>query len=196
MKRASDYGVRAMPFFPWGKKRELLRKAEAILEECCQQLDLKPKALGKTAKEWIFRRKWEEDPSDMRRMIYTAALVSPRPEIEAAHFPPRGRRDHEAFSKAQFEAMALEEAVRHKVAHFFKRLGGVEAADVHRAVVAQVERALFEESLNWAGGNQLKAARVLGIDRNTLRKKMRALGIAAKRQTRDSRLEIENLVTY
>ena len=67
--------------------------------------------------------------------------------------------------------VALREAVRQKVAHFFERLGAVEATDVWRAVLAQVERPLIERCLAWAGGNQLKASRVLGINRNTLRKK-------------------------
>ena len=40
-------------------------------------------------------------------------------------------------------------------------------------VVARVERVLAEEALKRAGGNQVQAARILGISRNTLRKRLR-----------------------
>ena len=44
-----------------------------------------------------------------------------------------------------------------------------------------VERPLFEVVLDESGGNQLRAARVLGLNRNTLRKKLTELGVVAKR---------------
>ena len=92
-------------------------------------------------------------------------------------FPPRCARDHEAYVKASFEGLSLEQMVCHKVGHFFERLGEVEVSAVHRTVLDQVERPLIERCLAWADGNQLKAARVLGINRNTLRKKIRDLGV-------------------
>lgn len=158
---------------PWGKKHDAVKRAEELLKECCQRLDIEAKTLGRSGREWIARRRWEEDSSEMRRLIYSAALSSSGPEIEAAHFPPKRRRDHEAHAKAQFEGLSLEETVRHKVAHFFGRLGDIEVKGVYAAVLEQVERPLVEECVRWAGGNRQKAARVLGINRNTLRRKMK-----------------------
>jgi two-component system nitrogen regulation response regulator GlnG len=48
-------------------------------------------------------------------------------------------------------------------------------------VVAAVERPLIELVLEQTGGNQLRAAELLGINRNTLRKKLTALGIPIPR---------------
>ncbi len=53
--------------------------------------------------------------------------------------------------------------------------------DLYAAVVAAVERPLIELVLDQTGGNQLRAAELLGINRNTLRKKITALGIALPR---------------
>jgi len=44
---------------------------------------------------------------------------------------------------------------------------------IDRRIVGTVERALAEEALKIAGGNQVRAARMLGISRNTLRKRLR-----------------------
>lgn len=170
-----------MPLLPWGKRYESVKRAEELLRECCQRLDLQQKVLGKTGREWVAGRTWEADNAEMRRTIYAAALAAPGLQVEAMHFPPRRRRDHEAYTRAQFEGLALEEIVRHKIAHFFEKLGPVEVRDVYGTVIAQVERPLLRECLKWARGNQLKAARVLGINRNTLRRKMKELNIKGVR---------------
>ena len=49
--------------------------------------------------------------------------------------------------------------------------------DLHRRVIELVERPLIEVVLERTGGNQLRAAEVLGINRNTLRKRITDLGI-------------------
>lgn len=48
---------------------------------------------------------------------------------------------------------------------------------VYKFVLEAVERLLIERALERAAGNQLKAARTLGINRNTIRAKIRKLGI-------------------
>jgi two-component system nitrogen regulation response regulator GlnG len=52
---------------------------------------------------------------------------------------------------------------------------------LHRFVVQSVERPLIEDALARTGGNQVAAARLLGINRNTLRDKIRRLGIEIPR---------------
>ena len=54
------------------------------------------------------------------------------------------------------------------------------AADCVEAMLARVERPLFDLVLAHTGGNQLKAAEILGLNRNTLRKKLADLGYAQK----------------
>ena len=53
--------------------------------------------------------------------------------------------------------------------------------DLHALLISAVERPLIEVVLERAGGNQVKAAEMLGINRNTLRKKITTLGIAVPR---------------
>ena len=56
------------------------------------------------------------------------------------------------------------------------------ATPVYRRVLARVEAPLLRYALELAGGNQLKAARLLGINRNTLRKRLRTLGLLDARE--------------
>jgi DNA-binding NtrC family response regulator len=49
--------------------------------------------------------------------------------------------------------------------------------ELHDKVLARVERPLFDLVLAHTGGNQLKAAEILRLNRNTLRKKLAGIGI-------------------
>ena len=53
--------------------------------------------------------------------------------------------------------------------------------ELYRSVIQAIEKPLIEGTLERTAGNQLKAARILGINRNTIRSKMKKLGIDPKR---------------
>ena len=56
-------------------------------------------------------------------------------------------------------------------------MGGLEAGDIYSMVIQRVEKPLITLVLKKTEGNQVRAANLLGINRNTLRKKIRELGI-------------------
>ena len=55
---------------------------------------------------------------------------------------------------------------------YFKELGDTPASNVWHMVMDGVEKAMLEKVMDYTNGNQSKAAEVLGITRNTLRKKL------------------------
>jgi precorrin-2 dehydrogenase/sirohydrochlorin ferrochelatase len=61
------------------------------------------------------------------------------------------------------------------------RLLAMQPGLVHRELVCQLERALLAHMLDRTAGNQLRAARLLGVNRNTLRKRCRQLGVPTRR---------------
>ena len=66
----------------------------------------------------------------------------------------------------------LREAVRDALTHYFDQLDGTPPNNLHQLVMRQVEQPLFEAVMSYSGGNQSKAATLLGISRSTLRKKL------------------------
>ncbi len=73
---------------------------------------------------------------------------------------------------------SLEEAVEAWLARYFLTFGNDLPPDgLYDRILAEVERPLLQTSLASVRGNQLKAAKLLGINRNTLRKKLTDLGI-------------------
>ena len=67
--------------------------------------------------------------------------------------------------------------VRKAIDGYFKDLDGEKARGVYGMVINCVEKPLLETVLHRLQGNQSHAAQVLGINRNTLRKKMKTHGI-------------------
>ncbi|MCL2075481.1 MAG: Fis family transcriptional regulator [Betaproteobacteria bacterium] len=55
---------------------------------------------------------------------------------------------------------------------YFRDLDGEKPSNVYATVIKSVERPMLTRVLEEAGGNQTRAAEILGINRNTLRKKL------------------------
>ncbi len=66
----------------------------------------------------------------------------------------------------------LADAVKESLDDYFTHLDGQPPHAIYDMVLGCVEKPLLEFILNKVGGNQSKAAEVLGLNRNTLRKKM------------------------
>lgn len=71
----------------------------------------------------------------------------------------------------------MARTVRKAIDGYFKDLDGEKASGVYDMVINCVEKPLLESVLTRVRGNQTHAAQMLGLNRNTLRKKMKAHGI-------------------
>lgn len=76
----------------------------------------------------------------------------------------------------------LSKDIEYHLAEYFKSLNGNSPApDLYQHILHEVERPLIVGTLRYTEGNQIKAAQVLGLNRNTLRKKIRELKLSSKR---------------
>jgi two-component system nitrogen regulation response regulator GlnG len=74
--------------------------------------------------------------------------------------------------------MDLDAAVRARIDRIAREEPrALDDGTLYERIIADVERPLIEAMLARHGGNQLRAARALGINRNTLRKRLDTLGI-------------------
>jgi Fis family transcriptional regulator len=71
----------------------------------------------------------------------------------------------------------LSNAVQHSVQRYFKQLNGEQVTGIYNMVLQETERPLLEVTMQEVGGNQTHAAKMLGINRNTLRKKLVRYGL-------------------
>ena len=66
----------------------------------------------------------------------------------------------------------IDACVRESLEQYFKDLRGAEPHSMHDMVIAAVEKPLLDVVMQQADGNQSKAAEWLGLNRNTLRRKL------------------------
>ena len=66
----------------------------------------------------------------------------------------------------------IDDCIRSTLEQYFKDLRGTEPSGVHDMILAAVEKPMLEVVMKHAEGNQSKAADWLGINRNTLRRKL------------------------
>jgi Fis family transcriptional regulator len=67
---------------------------------------------------------------------------------------------------------SIDEAVTRSLEKYFRDLDGTPPSAVYDMVIRAVERPMLEVVMRQAHGNQLRASEILGINRNTLRKKL------------------------
>ena len=103
-----------------------------------------------------------------------------RAELAEAEPPPPARRSPVARCTARPEPLAR--AVERHIRQFLAaHRDGMAPSDIYDRVLAEVERPLIQMTLAATRGNQIKAAAMLGLNRNTLRKKIRDLEIPVVR---------------
>jgi Fis family transcriptional regulator len=66
----------------------------------------------------------------------------------------------------------IDECIRSSLEQYFQDLRGTEPQSMHEMIIAAVEKPMLDVVMQRAEGNQSKAAEWLGINRNTLRRKL------------------------
>jgi DNA-binding protein Fis/CheY-like chemotaxis protein len=89
---------------------------------------------------------------------------------------------HAADEPASFGA-SLDEVLVHKLRTIVPNMEVLGRGSLYRAVLSHVEKLLLSVVMSECRGNQVKAAEILGINRNTLRKKLREFGIPSPRKS-------------
>ena len=75
------------------------------------------------------------------------------------------------------QQQSLRDSVEQSMDNYFKHLDGQPVTDVYDMVLAEVEAPMLEVVMKYTRHNQTKAAQVLGLNRGTLRKKLKQYGL-------------------
>ncbi|HUN70932.1 MAG TPA: DNA-binding transcriptional regulator Fis [Steroidobacteraceae bacterium] len=97
-------------------------------------------------------------------------------DASGARFNGHGRTLNDLLP--QRPLLPLRSHAERALSDYFTSLNGSRPADLYDLVLREVEEPLFRVVLDYAEGNQSRAAGILGINRGTLRKKLKQFGLA------------------
>jgi two-component system nitrogen regulation response regulator GlnG len=132
------------------------------------------------ALELLRRYPWPGNVRELENLIRRLVVLEPGDAISApAVATALGER---CGAAAGNDGAALGPAVEAHLLHYFARFGAeLPPPGLHERLMQAVERPLIAACLAATRGNQIRAAQLLGLNRNTLRKKIRQLGLETGR---------------
>ena len=103
--------------------------------------------------------------------IAESLLAEKKPEFATNQAPVAERYD------VPQQDQSLRDCVEKAVGNYFQHLDGQDVTSVYDMVLAEVEAPMLEVVMKYTRHNQTKAATILGLNRGTLRKKLKQYGL-------------------
>ncbi len=130
------------------------------------------RTLGTDAADLLSRQTWPGNVRELKNFVYRLALLARDTQIDNATVVDMIEAESGESGSHSDQPIDLDNAVRHWLDATVLAPG-----TIHAEAVAALERPLFAAVLRQTAGNQLRAANLLGINRNTLRKRLSDLEI-------------------
>lgn len=166
--------------------RERLEDIPALAEHFLSRSErdgLSPRALSKEATEVLRAYPWPGNVRQLENTVQRLMVTGAEPEISRAEVEATLGAPAGGPVVAMDEAESLSASVARHLKRYFDLHGGsLPPPGVYQRVLKEVEIPLIEIALDATGGNQARCADLLGINRNTLRKKITELGIEVTRR--------------
>ncbi|WP_295810598.1 nitrogen regulation protein NR(I) [uncultured Nitratireductor sp.] len=146
-----------------------------------EQEGLQPKQISADGLNRLKSYRWPGNVRELENLVRRLAALYPQDEI-SAEIIEQELRAAGALRGNQTDVLpdetTLTQAVEQHLQSYFAQFGDqLPPTGLYQRVLADVEQPLLIAALTATGGNQLKAADLLGLNRNTLRKKIRDYGI-------------------
>jgi two-component system nitrogen regulation response regulator GlnG len=143
---------------------------------------LRYKVITKAGMDRLQRHDWPGNVRELDNTVRRLAALYSEDEIGEAVIARELNKPLAPAAAPSGEAETLSASVeRHLNRYFTAHAGDLPPAGLYARVLREVERPLITRALSATRGNQIKAAEFLGLNRNTLRKKIRELDIEVVR---------------
>lgn len=159
------------------RREDIPELTDYFIAKAVREMGAQTHSISAEAREKLHDYDWPGNVRELENTVLRAALLSRGAAIQAD--------DLELVRSASKPAAVNDDASLSDL--IYRRLAemvgedGAEPRDLHQRIVSELEKPLIELALERARGNQVQAARILGLNRNTLRKKLADHRIAITR---------------
>jgi len=149
-----------------------------FIDKINREMGIQISGVSPEAQRLLEAHSWPGNVRELENTLIRAAVLSSGPILFAKDFTLQNK----PATTLEVDQLSLEDIIRHKLEDYFHRTEGVDVDNLYSLVIERVERPLIELTLRKTKGNQIRAAQILGINRNTLRKKITDLRIELKKE--------------
>ncbi len=137
-----------------------------------RELDIERLIFSSRALDKLKAYSWPGNIAELRDVVRRLCLRRRRGAAQAIELADVEATLPALVERVPIEQLSFEEMVRAKIYNLLQRLEGCSMENLYEEVISRVERPLIELVLERTGNNQIKASEILGLNRNTLRKKI------------------------
>jgi two-component system, NtrC family, nitrogen regulation response regulator GlnG len=164
------------------RREDIPELTDYFVAKAGREMGARASAVGAAAREKLLNYHWPGNVRELENCVLRAALLAPGSTIlpEDIALGATALAPHPVGGAAGGDA-SFAAVVARRMGEMAAEASGEEPRDLYQKLVAEMERPLIELALEQAGGNQVRAARMLGLNRNTLRKKITEHRIVLKK---------------
>jgi two-component system nitrogen regulation response regulator GlnG len=151
-----------------------------FVDKINREMGIQISGVSPEAQKLLEEHSWPGNVRELENTLIRAAVLSSGPILFPKDFTLQNKP---ATTSLEVDQLSLEEIIRRKLQDYFRRTEGVDVDNLYSLVIERIERPLIELTLKKTRGNQIRAAQILGINRNTLRKKISDLRIELKKES-------------
>jgi two-component system nitrogen regulation response regulator GlnG len=144
------------------RREDIVVLAKHFLKDAEKKFETGKKELSRDARDLLLKYDWPGNVRELENAIKRACVLSNGAVIEKRDLPLE-----EAGSGS------IKEFLEEKLKRYLKEMTQMDNCNLYETVISEVEKALLKIVLDETRGNQLRAAKTLGINRNTLRTKIK-----------------------
>lgn len=150
-----------------------------------QEEGLPAKSIDEAAMSYLATQRWPGNVRELENMVRRMSVLCSEDHIGLDAIKAELGQRPRLAGGGDLSGESLSVLVRRKLEEYFAaHKQGLPARGLYQRILREVERPMIELTLSATKGNQVRAAQVLGLNRNTLRKKITELEIEVERGRR------------
>jgi two-component system nitrogen regulation response regulator GlnG len=151
------------------RREDIGELTDYFVGKAVREMGAPARAIAPDARDKLYAYDWPGNVRELENAVLRAALLAQGSQLRAVDL--NLGRNAKASKVANDTGGTLGELIYRRLEEMVSE-DGAEPRDLHQRIIAELEKPLIEIALARARGNQVHAARMLGLNRNTLRKKL------------------------
>lgn len=163
------------------RREDVAELAHYFLFRYNRQLGMGVQSISPDALELLEKYPWPGNVRELQSVIREALIVSAGPTLIPDFLPAELHRDENAEPETEPDVGAIPDVNWRSLPDLVETAAAQGEKDIYRRALERFDRLVISTIMRQAGGQQTRAAEILGLSRATLRTKLRHMQLAVKR---------------